>query len=158
MWQRSIFIGLAVLAGLVLLAGCGQSLDSLFSTYNVDMTGKTIDAAGGVVHIIIPPGAVSVPTVLTIGATTDAPTGLVPGTAYQISAVGIDSLNTTGQVTLHYQLANAVGLNPATFKIYELQPTGSGMQWVALTSTLDAANQAVTANFTLFGTFAILGS
>ena len=65
MWQRSILIALTVLAGLALLAGCGQSLDSLFSTYNIDMTGKTIDAAGGAVHLVIPPNAVTVPTVPT---------------------------------------------------------------------------------------------
>ena len=82
----------------------------------------------------------------------------MPGTAYQISAVGVDSLTSTGQLTLSYMPANAAGMTPANFKIYELLPTGSGMEWVALTSSSNTANHTVTANFTTFGTFAILGS
>ena len=140
-------------------------------------------AAGTMAQVIIPPQAVGAETALIVNqvavttttgggdtATTGSgssavpavPTGsaIVGGLTYAVSAQAgeatITSFSDSLTLTLTYTNEQLAGLDESSLKVYYYNTTNNF--WVSLTSTIDVANNKITAYFNHLTTFAVIGT
>lgn len=121
-------------------------------TGNIDSPGGTITSADGLFEIIIPPGAVTSPTAISIQQITNKCHGGINNAAYRLKP---DGLTFPVEVTLryHYTPSSIAGTDPYALGIaFQL----SNLTWTSFRSVLtDTVNKTVSVLVTHFTDFAI---
>jgi hypothetical protein len=121
----------------------------------VGSLGGVLTAVSGHLQLTVPAGALASSVALTAAANATAPqaTGLVAGTAYDITPLGT-VFATPATLKLVYDAASvAAGAQPAQFRLEQL----SGSNWALVSgSTVDVNSRTVTGTITAAGTYAII--
>ena len=159
--------------------GAGTYTDKTFTTLAVKQlvvgTGSVTSGGGSVLAttetgatgtITVPAGAVGANTVFTItpvGTTGSGvgnpPTGsfMVGNDVFNLTAtsggVAVTTFSSPVTLTFTYTDSQISGLNESTLTVYRW----NGTQWVALTGTVNADNNTITATTTQFSKFAVMG-
>jgi hypothetical protein len=119
----------------------------------IGSTGGTLTALGGAVRLVVPAGALSSDTAITVD-----PGGTLPNDPSQVVgsrvAIGPATLDfaVPARLTIPYAPAQGPsGVDETAFRLHRLQ----GSNLMTLGGTVDAAANAVTADVTQLGTFAV---
>ncbi|MDH3269916.1 MAG: Ig-like domain-containing protein [Gemmatimonadota bacterium] len=117
--------------------------------------GGTVLAAGGLVKLVVPPGAVSGEIQLTVQEATSSPGSsfFVDGTAYEFGPDGTE-FSVPIEITIGYDRASLPNtLEEGFLRVYKVTPADT---WEAVGGEVNRADQTVTAEVTSFSQYALL--
>ena len=154
--SRSLVPMIRGLSAAVLLAACGTDVLPSRGAFTITTQGGTLSLADGLVELVVPPGAVQRDTFATAAVAVSPPGSqlLVPGTAVDLGPDGLVFLQPV-QLTVHYgALTLPAGVLGSELRVNTVV---GGVWQIVPGSSVDAANQTVTASITHFSTYGLLG-
>ena len=121
----------------------------------IDATGKTFTDLTGVLTIVVPPGAVTQTTNLSVAPATSIPPSqrLLTGSAFDVGPSAA-SLGQPATLTIRYDPALVTaGNSESELQLFEVV---AGAWAVVANSTVNTTNKTVTGNISKFGTYAVM--